>query len=62
MGLEPGVNETIVTHVNPGETLSEIAARHGVSVEELQRWNRFENPDLVQVGSDDRCLQGGGCA
>ena len=50
MGLEPDVNNTIVTHVNPGETLSEIAVRYGVSVEELQRWNRIENPDLVQVG------------
>ena len=50
MGLEAGVNETIVTHIDPGETLSEIAARYGVSVEELQRWNRIENPDLVQVG------------
>ena len=40
----------IVTHVEPGETLSEIAARYGVSVDALQRWNRIENPDLVLVG------------
>ena len=50
MGLEPDVNEIIVTHVDPGETLSEIAARYGVSVDELQRWNRIDNPDVVQVG------------
>ena len=50
MGREPDVNEVIVTHVDPGETLSEIAARYGVSVDELQRWNRIENPDLLQVG------------
>ena len=50
MGLEPDVNEIIVTHVDPGETLSEIAARYGVSVDELQRWNRIDNPDFVQVG------------
>ena len=44
------MNEVIVTHVEPGETLSEIAARHGVSVDALQRWNGIENPDLVLVG------------
>ena len=50
MRLEPDVNEIIVTHVDPGETLSEIAARHGVSVDALQRWNRIEDPDLLQIG------------
>ena len=50
MGLEPNVNEIIVTHVDPGETLSEIAARYGVSVDALQRWNRIEDPDLLQIG------------
>lgn len=45
-----GVSEKIVTHVGPGETLSEIAARYNVSIEELQRWNHIENPDYVQVG------------
>ena len=44
------VNEIAVTRVEPGETLSEIAARHGVSVEELQRWNGIDNPNLVQIG------------
>lgn len=43
------MSEVIVTHVQPGETLSEIAARYGVSVEALQRWNRIEDPDLVVV-------------
>ena len=50
MGLEPDVNGIIVIHVGSGETLSEIAARYDVSVDELQRWNRIENPDLVLVG------------
>ena len=50
MRLEPDVNEIIVTHVDPGETLSEIAARYGVSVDALQRWNRIEDPDLLQIG------------
>lgn len=44
------MNKIIVTHVEPGETLSEIAARYGVSVDTLQRWNHIENPDLVLVG------------
>ena len=44
------MSENIVTHVKPGETLSEIAARYGVSVDALQRWNRIEDPDLVLVG------------
>ena len=44
------MSETIVTHVQPGETLYGIAARHGVSVDALQRWNDIDNPDLVLVG------------
>ena len=44
------MNETIVVYVESGETLSEIAARYGVTVEQLQEWNRLEEPDYVQVG------------
>ena len=44
------MSETIVVHVEPGETLSEIAARHGVTVEQLQEWNRIEEAGYVQVG------------
>ena len=44
------VTEVIVTHVEPGETLSEIAARYDVSVDALLQWNRIDNPDLVLVG------------
>ena len=44
------MSEIIVTNVEPGETLSGLAARYGVSVDALQRWNRIENPDLVLVG------------
>lgn len=44
------MNEAIVTHVEQGETLSEIAVRYDVSVDTLQRWNGIENPDLVLVG------------
>ncbi|MXZ28669.1 LysM peptidoglycan-binding domain-containing protein [Candidatus Poribacteria bacterium] len=44
------MSETIVVHVESGETLSKIAARHGVTVEQLQEWNRIEEADYVQVG------------
>ena len=44
------MNEPIVVYVDSGETLSEIATRHGVTVEQLQQWNRIEDPDYVQVG------------
>ena len=44
------MSETIVVDVEPGETLSEIAARYGVTVEQLQEWNRIEEADYVQVG------------
>ena len=43
------MNEIKVSVV-PGDTLSEIAARYDVSLEELQRWNGIKNPDLVQAG------------
>ena len=43
------MNEVEVNIV-PGDTLSEIAARYDVSVEELQRLNGIENPDLAQAG------------
>ena len=44
------MNETIVTYVQPGDTLYGIAVRHGVSVDALQRWNDIDNPGLVLVG------------
>ncbi len=47
---ESVVNEIAVIYVEPGDTLSEIAARFGVTVEELQRWNGIGDPDLVYVG------------
>ena len=37
--------------VRPGETLSDIADRYGVSVGTLMRMNGIRNPDLVQAGS-----------
>lgn len=36
--------------VRPGETLTAVAARYGVSVHDLVRWNRLEDPNRLQVG------------
>ena len=40
--------ETVV--VEPGDTLSEIAAEHGVSVGRLMAFNGIDNPGLIRVG------------
>jgi membrane-bound lytic murein transglycosylase D len=40
--------ETHVVH--QGDTLGAIAKSHGVTVEEIARWNRLANPDRLQVG------------
>lgn len=36
--------------VQPGDTLSSIAEEFGLSVEDLLRYNRIRNPDLIFVG------------
>ncbi|SRR5579884_148533 len=41
---------TVVT-VKPGDTLWTIARAHGLSVEELARLNRLQNPDTLVVGA-----------
>ena len=37
--------------VAPGDTLSAIARRFGVTVGEICSWNNILNPDLLVVGS-----------
>jgi LysM repeat protein len=39
------------TTVKPGETLSEIADRHGTTVERLMQLNGISNPNLVATGT-----------
>ncbi|MBU6251390.1 MAG: LysM peptidoglycan-binding domain-containing protein [Cyanobacteria bacterium REEB417] len=39
------------TTVKPGETLSEIADRHGTTVERLMQLNGISNPNLVAAGT-----------
>ncbi len=38
--------------VQPGDTLSAIATRYNVTVDDLVRKNRLVNPDALQVGQD----------
>jgi len=38
--------------VQPGDNLSKIAARTGVSVEDLVRINKISNPNLISVGQE----------
>ena len=36
--------------VQPGDTLNAIAQRFNVSIEQLQRWNNIQNPNIITVG------------
>lgn len=47
-----------------GDTLSEIAAKHGLTVDQLVEWNDIEDPSLIKVGqtivlSDPKASEGG---
>jgi LysM repeat protein len=45
--------------VSPGETLSHIAARHGVTVADLMRANGISNPTRIRAGEVLRIPSGG---
>lgn len=50
-GNPPNDNAPRQTYtVRAGDTLSEIAARHGTTVRELARLNNIRNPDFIRVG------------
>ena len=38
------------TTVQPGETLADVAARHGVDADDIARLNGIEEPDLIFAG------------
>ena len=40
----------IVYTVAPGDVLSGIAPRFGVTVAQIQQWNNIKNPDVISVG------------
>ncbi len=46
-----GDRRVYLHEVQPGETLSGIARRYGLRVEQLQRWNDIRRPRRLQVGT-----------
>jgi LysM repeat protein len=48
----PETGESTIYVVQPGDTLSMIAARYGVTVEALQEANGIEDPDMIIMGHD----------
>ncbi|MBE3577127.1 MAG: cell wall hydrolase [Limnochordales bacterium] len=37
-------------HVQPGDTLTSIARRFGLTVKDIVAWNKIPNPDFIKVG------------
>jgi LysM repeat protein len=52
-------SESIAYRIRRGDTLTTIARKFGVSVEELQRWNRVD-PDRLVVGQSIKIRGSGG--
>jgi len=40
---------TLPHRVQPGETLEKIAEKYNVTVEDLIRWNKIQNPNRIAV-------------
>lgn len=53
-----GCASTTVHRVRPGETLWQISARYGVSVEDIARANALRDPDCIAVGQELRIPEG----
>ena len=47
----PNSSNAIRYRVRPGDTLEEIASRHGVRISELMRWNNLRSADDIYAGS-----------
>ena len=45
-------SERVSHKVGPGESLSVIASRYNVSVQQLQSWNNLSDPNQLRVGQD----------
>lgn len=42
---------TIINYaIQPGDTLSAVASRFNVTIDQLMRWNSISNPNIVTVG------------
>lgn len=48
--------------VERGDTLSQIARKHGQTVNELARWNKISNPNEIEVGQLLRVAPEGGAS
>lgn len=44
----------MIYRVVQGDTLSHIAGKFGVSVDDLVRWNNISNPNLIRIGQEIR--------
>jgi membrane-bound lytic murein transglycosylase D len=49
-GADPATNTASTYTVQRGDTLTAIAARYGVSVEDMKRWNNLSNSSHIVVG------------
>lgn len=49
---EAGREEAVIHVVQPGETLTAIARRYDISVEDLRRYNRVQDDRRLQVGHE----------
>lgn len=51
--------DVIIYTVRPGDTLSEIAAKYGISYQRIALYNGIENPNLIYAGETIRIPIGG---
>ncbi len=47
---QPAAPKTLTYKVRKGDTLGAIAAKYGVSVSQLMRWNRIKSANRLQIG------------
>ncbi|MBF0357471.1 MAG: peptidoglycan DD-metalloendopeptidase family protein [Magnetococcales bacterium] len=52
--IDKSVSSTYLVH--PGDTLWAIAAVHGIELENLAKWNNFENTSQLRVGQELRLI------
>ena len=53
--MEQVAGGSIITYsVQPGDTLNGLAQRFHVTVDQLQKWNNIQNPNIIAVGQQIR--------
>lgn len=58
--LDLAQERVVVYRVQPGDTLMAIAARHGVGLEDLLRWNSLSRSSVIHPGDQVRVFLAGG--